>query len=295
MTAAAAHPALAAKSLAVITGGASGIGLAAAQAFSSRYGMSVAIGDRVSDDKIAHAVKSVQSGAKDGAKAWGGHVDVADRKSVETFAQNVKEAFPDLPVTVLMANAGVSGASKASEWGDGWEKVLHVNMFGVINTVQTLLPMVKAHNKPALVINTGSKQGITTPPGTGPAYNISKAAVKVYTEQLAHEMRADASTKHISPRLMVPGWVFTNIGGALDRGDKKPEGAWSSEQTVDYMIENINKGVSGVRGRGVFILVLFNSTHPFYFAPCSHSTLFAPTTRLPSKMISSACNGTLTM
>lgn len=80
-----------------------------------------------------------------------------------------------------MANAGVGGPKKTSEW-TGWEKVLNVDMFGVINTVQTFMPDVKSHGLPSLIINTGSKKGTTTPPGSGAAYNVSKAAVKVFAE-----------------------------------------------------------------------------------------------------------------
>ena len=142
---------------------------------------------------------------------------------------------------MLMANAGVAGPTKASDW-QGWERVLSANMYGVINTVQTFLPLIKAHQLPSLIINTGSKQGITTPPGSGAAYNVSKAAVKVYTEQLAHEMRSEEATKCIEPKLLIPGWVFTGLSGANTPGKTKPEGAWSSEQTVDYMLERIKSG-----------------------------------------------------
>lgn len=248
------HPALAAESLAVVTGGASGIGLAAARALASQYGMSVAIGDLSTEGRLATAVEQVQSVAKDGAKVWGGEVNVGDRSSVEAFATSVRDTFPGTPLTVLMANAGISKPpTKASEW-DGWETVLSTNMYGVIHTVQTFLPSIKSHDKPALVINTGSKQGITTPPMTGPAYNASKAVVKVFTEQLAYELRADPATKRIEPKLLIPGWVFTGLSGANKPGAQKPEGAWSAEQTVDYMIENASKGVSIARGvEGCFV------------------------------------------
>ncbi|PWN90182.1 NAD(P)-binding protein [Acaromyces ingoldii] len=234
------HPAIAANHLAVITGGASGIGLAAATAYASKFGMNVAIGDIVPDAELQRAVAAVQSEAKQGSKVFGHNVDVGDRKSVEAFSKEVQTAFPSSPLTVLMSNAGVGGPTKASDWA-GWERILHVNMYGVINSVQTFLPQIKTHKQPSLIINTGSKQGITTPPGTGPAYNASKAVVKVFTEQLAAEMRGDATTKVIEPKLLIPGWVFTGLTGAKD-GKAKPDGAWSAEQTVDYMFDQIKKG-----------------------------------------------------
>jgi hypothetical protein len=92
--------------------------------------------------------------------------------------------------------------------------------------------------RPGLVINTGSKQGITTPPGN-PAYNVSKAGVKALTEALQHELRNMPGCK-ISAHLMIPGHVFT---GLTARGrTEKPPGAWTPEQTVDFMIARIDAG-----------------------------------------------------
>ena len=91
---------------------------------------------------------------------------------------------------------------------------------------------------PGLIINTGSKQGITTPPGN-PAYNVSKAGVKALTEALQHELRNTKDSK-ISAHLLIPGHVFT---GLTARGrSEKPAGAWTPEQTVDFMIEKIEAG-----------------------------------------------------
>ena len=118
--------------------------------------------------------------------------------------------FQDVKVTVLMANAGIAGSTKASEW-DGWEKVLATNMYGVINVNQVFLPMIKSHKQASLIINTGSKQGITTPPMTGPAYNASKAVVKVFTEQLAWELRNSEDSKQIKTALLIPGYVWSGL------------------------------------------------------------------------------------
>lgn len=253
------HPAIVGKNLAIITGGASGIGFAAAKALSSTWGMHVAIGD------VAGNLNSVSEGlqkhAQNGVKVWASHVDVGDKVSLEKFRDDVQQyvsvsvsghdmkeaytihtsAFPDIPLTVLMANAGVSGPTKASDWS-GWDRVFHTNLYGPIFTVQTFLGHIKAHGKPSLIINTGSKQGITTPPMTGPAYNASKAVVKVFTEQLAWELRSETATKHIEPKLLIPGFVFTGLSGANKPDAQKPQGAWTPEQTVEFMWEAIEKG-----------------------------------------------------
>ena len=94
-----------------------------------------------------------------------------------------------------------------------------------------------ARGTPGLVINTGSKQGITTPPGD-PAYNVSKAGVKVFTEALQHHLRNDGAD--VTAHLLVPGFVFTD----LTRGDRieKPDGAWTPEETADFMMESLENG-----------------------------------------------------
>jgi NAD(P)-dependent dehydrogenase (short-subunit alcohol dehydrogenase family) len=95
-----------------------------------------------------------------------------------------------------------------------------------------------ARGRPGLVINTGSKQGITTPPGD-PAYNVSKAGVKAFTEAVAHGLRNTEGAR-ITAHLLIPGFVFTG----LTRGERreKPPAAWTPEQTVDFMLERLAAG-----------------------------------------------------
>ena len=89
---------------------------------------------------------------------------------------------------------------------------------------------------PGAIINTGSKQGITTPPGDT-AYNVSKAGVKVLTEAVAHELRNIDSCR-ITAHLLIPGFTFTGITGRAE----KPTDAWSAEQVVGFMIAAIQNG-----------------------------------------------------
>jgi short-subunit dehydrogenase len=100
------------------------------------------------------------------------------------------------------------------------------------------VPAMIERGRPGLIINTGSKQGITTPPGD-PAYNIAKAGVKVFTEALQHQLRNTPNCR-LSAHLLIPGFVFTKLsaGGRTE----KPAGAWTPEQTVDFMIERLNAG-----------------------------------------------------
>ncbi len=88
------------------------------------------------------------------------------------------------------------------------------------------------------IINTGSKQGITTPPGN-PAYNVSKAGVKAFTEALQHELRNTPGAR-IQAHLLIPGFVHTGISGVIRQ--EKPPGAWTAEQTIDFMMERLAAG-----------------------------------------------------
>jgi NAD(P)-dependent dehydrogenase (short-subunit alcohol dehydrogenase family) len=91
---------------------------------------------------------------------------------------------------------------------------------------------------PGLVINTGSKQGITCPPGDT-AYNVSKAAVKALTEGLAHTLRNRAGCQ-VTAHLLVPGLTYT--GMIARRIPQKPPGAWTPAQVVDRMLEGLGRG-----------------------------------------------------
>merc|ERR1719395_165530 len=108
-----------------------------------------------------------------------------------------------------MNNAGVGAGGGACAPREKWQRTLGVNMWGPIHGCQAFVPAMKESGQPGLIINTGSKQGITCPPGNL-AYNVSKAALKSYTEGLEHELRSDASCK-ISAGLLVPGWTNTSI------------------------------------------------------------------------------------
>jgi NAD(P)-dependent dehydrogenase (short-subunit alcohol dehydrogenase family) len=116
--------------------------------------------------------------------------------------------------------------------------VLNVNLWGVINGVQTFTPAMLAQQTACAIINTGSKQGITCPPGDT-AYNVSKAGVKVLTEALAHSLRNEDGAR-ISAHLLIPGSTFTG----MTRGNRteKPPGAWTPDQVADMLITGMNAG-----------------------------------------------------
>ncbi|WP_213740661.1 SDR family NAD(P)-dependent oxidoreductase [Bradyrhizobium sp. dw_411] len=229
------HPAMSASNVAVVTGGASGLGLAAAMRF-ARLGMKVCIAD-LGADRIADAAAKLSAAAPGGsADIMATSVDVSQADAVSKFEIAVHERFGG--TDLLMNNAGIQPGSTMFGPGDNWQRILGVNLWGVIHGSQIFAPRMIERARPGLIINTGSKQGITTPPGD-PAYNVSKAGVKAFTEALQHELRNTAGG-HISAHLLIPGFVFT---GLTAKGrTEKPAAAWTPEQTIDFMIERLDAG-----------------------------------------------------
>jgi len=227
------HPVIAKDNVAVITGGASGIGLAAAMAF-ARAGMKVCIAD-IDQGRLAEAATELSS-VTAATNVMTSAVDVGKAESVTELERTVRERFGG--TDILMNNAGIQPGSTLFGVSDNWQRIIGVNMWGIINGARIFAPNMIARGKAGLIINTGSKQGITTPPGD-PAYNVSKAGVKAFTEALQHELRNTKGCR-ITAHLLIPGFVFT---GLTAKGrTEKPAGCWTPEQTVDYMIARLEAG-----------------------------------------------------
>ncbi len=211
--------------VAVITGGASGIGLAAAKRF-TEAGMCVALADR-NADRLGEARAELEAISGE-ANVMAVETDVAHRHELEALQRAVLQRFGR--VHVLMNNAGIQPDTSIFSTEANWDHILSVNLMGVIHGTQVFGPDMLAHGEPGLIINTGSKQGITTPPGN-PAYNV--------TEALEHELRNTEGAK-VSAHLLIPGFVFT----ALTKGERteKPDAAWTPAQTVEFMMESLERG-----------------------------------------------------
>jgi NAD(P)-dependent dehydrogenase (short-subunit alcohol dehydrogenase family) len=163
-------------------------------------------------------------------------VDVSRAEDVSELEAAVHDRFGG--TDLLMNNAGIQPGSGMFGPAENWQRILAVNLWGVIHGSQIFAPRMIERGRAGLIINTGSKQGITTPPGD-PAYNVAKAGVKAFAEALEHELR---NTKGglITAHLFIPGFVFT---GLTAKGrTEKPAAAWTSEQTVDFMIERLEDG-----------------------------------------------------
>jgi NAD(P)-dependent dehydrogenase (short-subunit alcohol dehydrogenase family) len=218
---------------AVITGGADGIGLAMGLRL-AQAGMNLLLAD-IDAERLAAAVEEVR------AAAGGGRIDarvtdVSDADQVEALRDHALETFGD--VALVMNNAGIGGGGDVLAPPDRWRRVLGVNLMGVIHGVQAFTQTLLDQDRPAAIINTGSKQGITAPPGDT-AYNVSKAGVKTLTEGLEHTLRNQPGAK-VRAHLLVPGFTFTGI--TRPRRAEKPPGAWSAGQVVDFALERMAAG-----------------------------------------------------
>jgi NAD(P)-dependent dehydrogenase (short-subunit alcohol dehydrogenase family) len=228
------HPALAANRVAVVTGAASGIGLAASAKFAA-LGMKVCMADANSDalETAAAKVRATAAGP-DHVRSF--TVDVSNLEDVRRVKTSVFDAFGE--VAVLMNNAGTGGGGELFGDPARWRRIIDVNLWGVINGVQAFAPDMIRQGTAAAIVSTGSKQGITCPPGDT-AYNVSKAGVKVVTEALAHELRNTAGCR-VSAHLLIPGFTFT--GMTAGSRTEKPPAAWTPDEVVDFMLASMAAG-----------------------------------------------------
>jgi NAD(P)-dependent dehydrogenase (short-subunit alcohol dehydrogenase family) len=213
--------------VALVTGGADGIGLASAKYFADK-GMSVYVAD-INDEKLTLA-------SKESPDLTAVHTDVTDLSQVEALRDRIYAEKGQL--NILMNNAGSGFGTGCWTEYDNWRNTLDLNVYGVVHGLQVFVPSMLEEGNPGVVINTGSKQGITNPPGD-PAYNASKAAVKAITEQLAHSF-LNTENCNLTAHLLVPGFVYTGIVSKWL--PEKPEGAWWPDQVAEFMGAALERG-----------------------------------------------------
>jgi NAD(P)-dependent dehydrogenase (short-subunit alcohol dehydrogenase family) len=202
--------------VAVVTGGASGIGYALARRFASE-GARVVIGD-VEAAALDRAVSELRDS---GADVEGVVTDVTDSAQMQALADAAVARFGG--VHVFCNNAGVGGGGLSWEMPlSTWEWVIGVNLWGVIHGVRTFVPLLMQQTE-AHIVNTASVAGLVAAPFMGP-YNASKHAVVAISETLHHELAMSAPQVKVS--VLCPGWVNTKIAdSARNRPGHLQEGA----------------------------------------------------------------------
>jgi NADP-dependent 3-hydroxy acid dehydrogenase YdfG len=217
------HKSIQKGNLAVITGGANGIGLAAAK-FLADNEMNVIIAD-INGPNLENSLSSLPS------NVIGYQLDVTSNQAVTEFKDHVIEKYKR--VDFLLNNAGVSRPTDGWNKYENWQTIISTNLWGVLNINHAFMPFMSTQTHPSILVTTGSKQGITSPPGN-PAYNASKAAVKSIAEAMEHQLRNTAGNL-VQSHLLVPGFTYTG----MITSPEKPSNAWTSQQVVYLMMMNI--------------------------------------------------------
>jgi NAD(P)-dependent dehydrogenase (short-subunit alcohol dehydrogenase family) len=201
--------------VALVTGGASGIGRAMATQFAAD-GMQVVIAD-VEDAALQHTAAELG--------VVGVRTDVGDASSVEALADQVCDRFGT--VHVLCNNAGVGGGGQIADLTlADWKWVLDVNLWGVIHGLHSFLPRLLANPDGGHVVNTASMAGLFASAGMGP-YNATKFAVVAISETLSKELQAAGSSVGVS--VLCPGFVRTNI---FDSQRNRPDALRNATRAV---------------------------------------------------------------
>ena len=199
--------------VAVVTGAASGIGLATAARFASE-GMKVVMAD-IDEAALASNVDALQSA---GQEVLGVPTNVADWEAVQALAEATMSAFGD--VHVLHNNAGVVVSGPVAELSlADWEWVLGVDLWSVIYGIKAFLPLIKRSGE-GHVVNTASTAGLQSSATIGP-YNVSKFGVVALTETLRLELEAEKSP--VSASVLCPGAIDTQIVNS--KRNRDPESA----------------------------------------------------------------------
>jgi len=214
---------------AFVTGGASGIGFALAEAF-GREGMNVMIAD-IEAGPLAEAVAALQAM---GLRVEGVETDVTRRASVREAAARAVEVFGK--VHLVCNNAGVGTGGRLHQIPErDWPWVFDVNVMGVVHGVETFTPLMRAHGEGGHFVNTASMAGLLPSPGLAP-YSGSKAAVVVLSEAWAQPL----ATRKIGMSILCPGMVATRFADsrrnrqAAYGGDSEISGLETPEMAVGF-------------------------------------------------------------
>lgn len=190
---------LAEGQVAVVTGAASGVGLAMARRFASE-GLRVVLAD-VEEGALAAAAEGLRA---DGAAVYARVVDVGEREEVVALAEETYRRFG--AVHVLCNNAGVGSGAEGRMWEhdpNDWKWAFAVNVWGVFHGIQAFVPRMLAGGEPGHVVNTSSGDGGIAPLPTASVYAVTKAAVVTMTESLYAHLKAEHA--RVGASVLFPG------------------------------------------------------------------------------------------
>ncbi len=156
-------------------------------------------------------------------------LDISSEEAITALKAKLDAKDHFKTVHMLINNAATRIGRGFDASLDEWRALTEVNLWGAIALTHAFLPDMLASKTTCRIINVGSKQGITNPPGH-PVYNFTKAALKSYTESLQHELRTKHADSKVTAHLLVPGWTTT-------QGKEHQQGAWLPEQVADFMFD----------------------------------------------------------
>ncbi len=237
--------------VAFITGGASGMGLGMARAFSAA-GMKVMIAD-IEQSNLDKAVAELKALGRDVA---GVHTDVTNRDSVFAAAQATVERFGKVHVLVNNAGIGASGRAETTSVKN-WRWTIDVNMWGVVWGLQAFVPLIESHGEGGHVVNTASMAGMFSWKELS-AYNASKYAVVAITETMMAEHQKD----NIGVSVLCPGVVATNLGTSARNRPEEYGGPTDSrsEEMVKMLAQGLNPDIVGEQ-----VLEAIQADQPYIF------------------------------
>jgi NAD(P)-dependent dehydrogenase (short-subunit alcohol dehydrogenase family) len=216
--------------VAVVTGGASGIGKGIAEALKNE-GVELVIAD-IEDGALQRTAEELG--------ATGIQTDVSSAESVGALATEVVERFGT--AHVLVNNAGIGPMGRIADLTlDDWKWMVGVNLWGVIHGIHAFLPILKSNEEGGHIVNTSSMAGLVGMPGLG-SYTLTKYGVLGLTEVLAKELEEDGSK--VGATVLCPGTIHTNIGTS---SRNRPNDTAGGLHDVDISQEGSEVDMSGVR------------------------------------------------
>jgi len=243
--------------VAVVTGGASGIGKGIARQFTAQ-GMRVVIAD-IEAGPLREAATELDAVAV--------VADVSDPASVRELARSATRRFGT--VHVICNNAGVGPMAPIADLTlDDWHWMIGVNLYGVIHGVHTFLPILQANDDGGHIVNTASMAGLVAPPRLG-AYSVTKFGVVALTEVLAAEL-AQADSK-VGATVLCPGTVRTNIHTSSRNRPGPPGGRGLADVDISLDENPAYRWVSPEDAGAVVVRAirrgdLYALTHPDWYA-----------------------------